>query len=210
MYRHEKRHSSNSRISFLLAAVVTLGLMLACNKKNDNSRPDFATSGNVETDGSIVNSNTIVNGVPINMNVSNIEKSSNSATAQSYNVLNNYNSYQIQGLQLKLNINGVATDLQIQPSLLGMQTNVQTPYIALSAYSVYYDARCVDVACSNAYIVLWVSMQNAQQQGWKQMGIYKNMQENKIGSSMVKQGTSSELPSMDAVILQLQSLYDNR
>lgn len=210
MYRHENKQS-NFRFSFLLATVVTLSLMVACNKKDDNGRPDYATSGNVETDGSIVNSNTMVNGVPINMSVSNIQKSNNTTVnAQSYNVLNNYNTYQLQPLQLTLNINGVASNLQIQPSLVGMQTNTQTPYTVLSAYSVYYDAKCIDVACSNAYIVLWVSMQNAQQQGWKQMGIYKNMQENKVGSTIVNQGVASQLPTMDVVIQQLQSLYENR
>lgn len=212
MYRYKQRQSEfHSRFSFLLATVVTLSLMLACNKKDDNGRPDYATSGNVETDGSIVNSNTMVNGVPINMSVSNIQKSNNTTVnTQSYNVLNNYNTYQLQPLQLTLNINGVASNLQIQPSLVGMQTNTQTPYTVLSAYSVYYDAKCIDVACSNAYIVLWVSMQNAQQQGWKQMGIYKNMQDNKVGSSIVNQGIASQLPTMDVVIQQLQSLYENR
>ncbi len=215
MYQQTRRQDSfHFRFPILLATVVSLGLMLACNKKDDNGRPDYATSGNVETDGSIVNSNTMVNGVPINMSVSNIQKNGNTTTTvnaqQNYNVLNNYNSYQLQPLQLTLNINGVASNLQIQPSLVGMQTNTQTPYTILSAYSVYYDAKCIDVACSNAYIVLWVSMQNAQQQGWKQMGIYKNMQENKIGSSVVNQGPASQLPTMDVVIQQLQSLYENR
>jgi len=42
------------------------------------------------------------------------------------------------------------------------------------------------------------------------MGIYKNMQENKIGSSVVNQGPASQLPTMDVVIQQLQSLYENR
>lgn len=206
----ERRTNSTllSRFQFALVALATLGLITACNKKNDD-RAQYATDGNVETDGSIATSNTIVNGIPLNMSVSNIQKTS-AATAQGYNLMNGYNNYQLTGVQFTVNINGVASNLTVQPKLAGTVNNTQTPYSQLSAYNVYYDARCMEVTCTNVYLVLWVTMQNSQQQSWKQMGIYKNMQENKIGSSIVREGIASSLPTIDTMIQQLQSVYENR
>ncbi len=154
--------------------VVTLGVlgfvlsnMVAC-AKNGGSASNV--SGNVSISGSTISSSDTVNGQTMSVVISNLTMMN---SASSYNP---WGSGGGQGLlNSTVNVNGATNTIQTPVEPFGYSNqNAQPGYIG--PYAVYSEAQCMDTACQNVGLILWLSpQQSSQGTQFKQMGMVQNL-----------------------------------
>ncbi|PIS11915.1 MAG: hypothetical protein COT73_01455 [Bdellovibrio sp. CG10_big_fil_rev_8_21_14_0_10_47_8] len=189
----------SKQIKMAVALFLSLGIsMVACQKKSD-SAPSVGIKGDVGVDGGVITSSGVLNGYAASLTVTRIDR-----TAVNQTMAYSQYGYPTQTMLVDVNLNGQVTTLTVQ-------ANGPAGQMTLGNMLLYYQGRCVDTTCNNFYLGLILgSNASPQMSQWKEVGIYKIMDQNQIGSAVSFVTFQNQLLSMDQLVYELQDAYSRR
>lgn len=189
----------------LALSIGVIGLVLSglvgCAKGGGGSGN---VSGNVSISGSTVSSSDTVNGQQMTVTISNIQTMGNSYY---------YGNSGSGTLSATLAINGQTGQLQTYVVTPSNYNGAQSSMVG--NYTVYSMAECIDTACQNVGLVVWISSGNyygSNGSQMKQIGVIDNLSNGTIRSAIEAVGYPSNsgmtpvLPAGPALITQMQSV----
>ena len=160
--------------------------------------------GNASISGSVVTASNSVNGQPLSVTVSGLQSMSNSY----------YSGYNAGTLSFSIAINGQSQ--QLQTSIVTPSSYNSAQSANMGNYTVYSMAECVDTACQNVGLVIWISTasyygsSNGSQMS--QIGLIDNLSNGTIRAAAGQTGYPSNsgmspvLQSGPALITQMQGV----
>lgn len=180
-------------ISILAMALATV--LSACGKKSSNGA-NVNVSGNIKVSGDGVVSSSNLNGYPLQAGISNIQRSAGGTI---------YNNNGGQYLTFNITVNGQNLTSQTMPTALNNYSTGQygSGQTGVSGITVYYHTFCETHLCDTVYMNLYFGSSNSPE--WKQIGLRKNMIENKIVRAIELQGVSQNLIDSQAMIQRLKN-----
>lgn len=186
--------------TFLSAVSLSLS---ACGKKEEEASVGIV--GPVSVSGNIVTSNTMLNGRMANVVISRMESGFG---ATPINGQPNYGGGGMSSLLVDISVNGQMRQLSVQ--LNGYPQTVNQGMIADVMVSTY--GACGDAYCETAYLIVEIRHQSygsQYQMEAKQIGIFKNLREDRVRSSIAVQALDSQ-SSLYTIQQMMEQLYAHR
>lgn len=166
-----------------LSLMASISFMVACGGKKDENISRLR--GNITTNGQSLYSNSSLNGRPVQILLSDINRGYGGYSTVSFTAV----------------VNGEQRNLSAYLN----NGNQQPSATSLGGLDIYYSARCADQACDRTALIIWANSRGYPE--WKQMATLKIMSQNVIGSGFEVTGVDQSILSPDQVISELLRLY---